>query len=132
MERMNEDGQWIVLMGFIVSVSLFVLAIIINQSVTVGQTTSEAVLEFPKNEITEVRDVTIDTAKKWDSLDTYQRNLLRDDLYTLSMDRMNAVVYYNITNKKYEDDYYKYDEILIRFNNGVTKYNETYWLPEKK
>ena len=67
MERMNEEGQWIVLMGFIVSVSLFVLAIIINQSVTVGQTTSEAVLEFPKNEITEVRDVTIDTAKKWDS-----------------------------------------------------------------
>ena len=132
MERMNEDGQWIVLMGFIVSVSLFVLAIIINQSVTVGQTTSEAVLEFPKNEISEVREVTIDTAKEWDSLDTYQRNLLRDDLYTLSMDRMNAVVYYNITNKKYEDDYYKYDEILIRFNNGVTKYNETYWLPEKK
>jgi hypothetical protein len=126
MERMNEDGQWIVLMGFIVSVSLFVLAIIINQSVTVGQTTSEAVLEFPKNEITEVREAVIDIAKEDPSSET-----LRRDLYALSMDRMNAVVYYDITNDRYQDIYYKYDEILIRFNNGVTKYNETYWLPEK-
>ena len=125
MERINEEGQWIVLMGFIVSVSLFVLAIIVNQSVTVGQTTSEAVLEFPKNEITEVREAVIDVAKTEPLSDTLSR-----DLYALSMDRIDAVVYYNIS-AKYSDNYYNYDEIEIRFNNGVTKYNETYLLAEK-
>ena len=126
MERINDEGQWIVLMGFIISVSLFVLAIIINQSVTVGQTTSEAVLEFPKNEISEVRGAVIDIAKT----DPGSPDL-RQDVYVLSMDRMNAVVYYNITDGRYQDIYYKYDEIMIRFNNGVTEYNETYWMPEK-
>jgi hypothetical protein len=125
MERINDEGQWIVLMGFIVSVALFVLAIIVNQSVTVGQTTSEAVLEFPKNEITEFREAVIDIAKTEPSSD-----ILRKDLYALSMDRMDAVVYYDI-GAKYSDMYYSYDEIGIRFNNGVTKYNETYLLAEK-
>lgn len=126
MERINEEGQWIVLMGFIISVSLFVLAIIINQSVTVGQTTSEAVLEFPKNEIREVRDAVIDIAKTQPASD-----ILRNDLNALAMERMNAFVSYDIDEEKYQDIYYKYDEIQIRFSNGVTKYNETYWLAEK-
>jgi len=126
MERINEEGQWIVLMGFIISVSLFVLAIIINQSVTVGQTTSEAVLEFPKNEIREVREAVIDIAKTQPASGT-----LRDDLDALAMERMNAFVSYDIDEGRYQDIYYKYDEIQIRFSNGVTKYNETYWLAEK-
>ena len=49
MACMNEDGQWIVLMGLLVAVGLFFLALIINQSALVGQTTAEGVLEFPKN-----------------------------------------------------------------------------------
>ena len=48
MARLNDDAQWIVLMGFIVSFSLFFLAIVLNQSTVVGQTTAEAVSEFPK------------------------------------------------------------------------------------
>jgi len=38
-------------MGLLVAVALFFLALIVNQSALVGQTTSEAVLEFPKNDI---------------------------------------------------------------------------------
>ncbi len=125
MERLNDEGQWIVLMGFIISVSLFFLAIIVNQSVTVGQTTSEAVLEFPKNEISEVHNVVIDLAKEGDSFN------LEKDLSILTMDRMNAVTRYSIIDDKYTDIYYNYDEIEIHFNNGVTKYNETYWMPER-
>lgn len=117
MERINDEGQWIVLMGFIVSVSLFFLAIIINQSVTVGQTTSEAVLEFPKNEISEVRRAVIDIAETDPTSSS-----LREDLYSLSTDRMNAVVFYDIQGGS------DYDTIDIRFNNGVTKYNETWRL----
>lgn len=127
MERMNEEGQWIVLMGFIISVSLFVLAIIINQSGTVGQTTSEAVLEFPKNEIREVREITIDIAKTNPS-----SSILKNDLKALGMDRMNAIVTYEgMGDTDYSDIYYEYDEFNIIFSNGITKYNETYWLARK-
>ncbi len=43
MERclMNEDAQWIIMMGFLVSFSFFFLAMVINQSTVVGQTTAE-------------------------------------------------------------------------------------------
>ena len=57
MARLNDDAQWIILMGFLVSFSLFFLAIVINQSTVVGQTTAESVIEFPKNDIRDVRDV---------------------------------------------------------------------------
>ena len=118
MERINDEGQWIVLMGFIISVSLFFLAIVINQSVTVGQTTSEAVLEFPKNEISSVRDVVTDIAL----IESKGGGtaFLEEDLSTISMDRMNAIVYYSITPDT------DYEIVEIRFNNGVTEYNETY------
>lgn len=53
--RLNDDAQWIVLMGFIVSFSMFFIAIVLNQSTVIGQTTAEAVLEFPKNDIRDVR-----------------------------------------------------------------------------
>jgi len=43
MARLNDDAQWIVLMGFIVSFSLVFLAILLNQSTVVGQTTAESV-----------------------------------------------------------------------------------------
>ena len=58
MARMNDDGQWIVLMGFIVAISLFFLAIVISESTLVGQTTSESVLDFSKADI---QDLTLKT-----------------------------------------------------------------------
>ena len=57
MARLNDDAQWIILMGFLISFSLFFLAIVINQSTVVGQTTAESVIEFPKNDIRDVRHV---------------------------------------------------------------------------
>ena len=59
MARLNDDAQWIILMGFIVSFSFFFLALVINQSTVVGQTTAESVIEFPKNDIRDVRSVII-------------------------------------------------------------------------
>ena len=55
MERLNDDAQWIVLMGFVISIAIFFLAILLNQSVLVGQTTAESVLEFPKSDIQDLR-----------------------------------------------------------------------------
>ena len=56
MERLNDEGQWIVLMGFVISIAIFFLAILLNQSVLVGQTTAESVLEFPKSDIQDLRN----------------------------------------------------------------------------
>jgi hypothetical protein len=51
MARLKDDAQWIVLMGFLVGFGLFFLAMVINQSTVVGQTTAESAIEFPKNDI---------------------------------------------------------------------------------
>ena len=64
MAGLNDDAQWIVLMGFVVSFSLFFLAMILNQSTLVGQTTAESVLDFPKNDIRDVRSVII-SRQRW-------------------------------------------------------------------
>ncbi len=39
MAKLNEDGQWIVMMGFIISIIIFILAIIVAESALVGKTT---------------------------------------------------------------------------------------------
>ena len=66
MAGLNDDAQWIVMMGFVVSFSFFFLAMILNQSTVVGQTTAESVLDFPKNDIRDVRSVIIQSAETGD------------------------------------------------------------------
>jgi len=128
MERLNDEGQWIVLMGFMVCVGIFFLAIIITQSTVVGQTTSEAVLEFPKTEIQDTRSEIIDIAKDWEAYDFGKKKNLMDDLKVISMARKNAVVECSIMPGAVNDSYYNYTRIIIHYNNGVTEYDETFLL----
>jgi hypothetical protein len=117
MARLNDDAQWIVLMGFIVSFSFFFLALVINQSTVVGQTTAESVIEFPKNDIRDVREVIGESVKR------PNLNIVRTDIEALSMSRKSAVVWY-------ENDTGTNPTIIeIHYNNGVTSYNETWTLP---
>ena len=117
MAGLNDDAQWIVLMGFVVSFSLFLLAMTLNQSTLVGQTTAESVLDFPKNDIRDVRSVIIQSAVIGDP-----NNVLHDDVTNISMSRKEAVVYYyNMTGSS--DTRISY---FIHYNNGVTEYNETW------
>jgi hypothetical protein len=97
--RLNDDAQWIVLMGFLVSFSFFFLAMVINQSTVVGQTTAESVIEFPKNDIRDIRDVTI-----------------------ISLNRKNAVVSYDSPQIENNHTVIK----NISYNNGVTEFNENW------
>jgi len=118
MARLNDDAQWIVLMGFLVSFSLFFLALVINQSTVVGQTTAESVIEFPKNDIRDVRHVIGESVKSDDIGD------VRNDIVVLSMQRKSSVVgYWNSTNDITTDNH---TYILIHYNNGVTEYNENW------
>src|SRR5512136_1619109 len=109
MAGLNDDAQWIVLMGFLVSFSFFFLALVINQSTVVGQTTAESVIEFPKNDIRDTRETMIRSA------DLANINIVRDDIKIISKSRKNAVVRYD-TPILGEDMHY---HMYIHYNNGV-------------
>ncbi|PKG33552.1 hypothetical protein [Methanoregula sp.] len=120
MARLNDDAQWIVLMGFIVSFALFFIAILINQSTIVGQTTAEAVSEFPKTDIREVRGMIIQSEFLGDEND--KTNVQRE-IRNLSLSRHNAVVEFSSSPPAGSDPY---THIEMHYNNGVTAYNETW------
>jgi len=109
MARLNDDAQWIVLMGFLVSFSFFFLALVINQSTIVGQTTAESVIEFSKNDIRDIRDVIITNTT------TSNLTVINNDITNISLSRKSAVVYY-------DNDFH-----FIHYYNGVTQYNERNW-----
>ena len=120
MARLNDDAQWIILMGFLVSFSLFFLAIVINQSTVVGQTTAESVIEFPKNDIRDVRHVIGESVNLSNNFD-----VVKNDIMVISMQRKSSVVdYSNFTDLTDNTTY-----IQIHYNNGVTEYNENWTLP---
>lgn len=118
MARLNNDAQWIILMGFLVSFSFFFLAMVINQSTVVGQTTAESVIEFPKNDIRDVRGVIISSANLANS------DVVRNDTIFISMSRKNAVVNYSIVPRNPPVD--MHEHAIIHYNNGVTEYNENW------
>jgi len=123
MARLNDDAQWIILMGFIVSFSLFFLAIVINQSTVVGQTTAESVIEFPKNDIRDIRSVIIQSA----SFSSTDQILIHRDIEAISMSRKSAIV--NWTNTTAISCVADYSCMQIHYNNGVTEYNENWISP---
>ena len=114
MARLNEDAQWIILMGFLVSFSFFFLALVINQSTVVGQSISVSVLEFPKNDIRDVRGVIIQSAG------VSNGDIVRNDISILSLTRKNAVVNYST----FHDINHTF--INMHYNNGVTEFNENW------
>jgi len=118
MARLNDDAQWIVLMGFLVSFSFFFLALVINQSTIVGQTTAESVIEFPKNDIRDVRHVIGESVNLSDNFDD-----VKSDIRIISINRKSSVVGYS----NFTADNTTY--IQIHYNNGVTEYNENWTLP---
>ncbi|MEN6513860.1 hypothetical protein [Methanoculleus sp.] len=121
MACMNEDGQWIVLMGLLVAVALFFLALIINQSALVGQTTAEGVLEFPKNDIRDLREAVFDYVKEFGEIENTE---VQKDIIAISLERKNAVVNFTV-NQKMDVSGRWLHPVTIHYNNGVTVYNET-------
>jgi len=116
---LNENGQWIVLMGFLISIALIFLMVIINQATLVGQTTAEGVLEFPKHEIRDLRAEVFRSAE-------VDNAALYDDIRVISLKRNHAIV--SVHSLK---DYVVFGDrtatvVIIRFNNGVCVYEETF------
>jgi hypothetical protein len=124
---MNDSAQWIILMGFIISFSLFFLATVIDQSTLVGQTTAENVQDFAKDDIRDTRAVIIN-AIYTDPNDFNTPGVaqnIQNDIQVISLARKGAVVDYSGS----PDNNYPYIIILIHYNNGVTVYNETWTSP---
>ena len=119
MARLNDDAQWIVLMGFMVSFSLFFLGIVINQSTVVGQTTAEGVLEFPKNDILNVRSAVLQSSGIAIPADF---DNVKKDISSIALSRKNAIVSFRVA---CGDPLCESKLIDIHYNNGVTVYNET-------
>ncbi|WP_256712254.1 hypothetical protein [Methanoculleus chikugoensis] len=120
---MNEDGQWIVLMGLLVAVGLFFLALIINQSVLVGQTTAEGVLEFPKNDIRDLREAVFDYVDTFGGANNLTTGAVRQDIVAISLERKNAVVNFSVESQVEVSGHYLHP-VTIHYYNGVTEYNE--------
>jgi len=112
MARMNEDAQWIVMLGFIISIILVFLALIVNQSALVGKTTSESVLDFSKSEIQDVRAEIIEY--NWNG--TLNQPSLQHDLLNISLEQKGAIIWYEFNQTE--------DYIFIHYNDGTTEYNE--------
>jgi hypothetical protein len=117
-ERLNENGQWIVLMGFVISIAIFFLAILLNQSVLVGQTTAESVLEFPKSDIQDLRSEVWVIYSRYQG-DTSSTQSCIDDINHIAMARKTAVI------RIVPDvDAHNPPGWIIHYNNGITDYTE--------
>jgi hypothetical protein len=110
MAGMNEDGQWIVMLGFIISIILVFLALVVNQSALVGKTTSESVLEFPKSEIQDVRAEILEQNEY--GIDEE----LRHDIGDIALERKGVIISYGKDAAS--------GDIYIHYNDGMTEYDE--------
>lgn len=143
METLNDEGQWIVMMGFLVAIGMFVLAVVVSQAPLVGQTTAESVMEFPKNEVQDLRGKLVSMGSTLPEVPTQSgredlQDRFREDIALLSMSRNNAIANYSVdgsywvTNGTYEDIFYTYHQINIHYNNGITEYSESLLQPERR
>lgn len=58
----DDSGQWLLLTGVVVAIGLVILLVFLNQSVIAGHSSSESIMDFPKNDIRELRAETVNEA----------------------------------------------------------------------
>ncbi|MDI6719018.1 MAG: hypothetical protein QMD46_05345 [Methanomicrobiales archaeon] len=124
MEKLNDEGQWIILIAFLVSVAIFFLALVLNQSTVIGQTTAEGVLEFPKNDIQDLRDEILSIEDRWSVLSSSDKQRIIEDIVLLAQHRKNAIVDFQIGPEVWISGT-RYNTVKIHYNNGVTVFDET-------
>jgi len=146
----DERGQWIISAGFLVSVSIIILALLLNQAMMGGYQSSGAILEFPKHGIRELvqethREVNIAAERAWNMsgrpivTGTAADDPIRDDIilnftsimsnYSSSVEYLYAshgqMVYMNISSVNFSTSNGTANKMLsanvtILFSDGVT------------
>lgn len=119
---MNDDGQWIVLMGFIVAISLFFLAIVISEATLVGQTTSESVLDLSKADIQDLTIKTRDLAifNNPNITSVPDGDEIKEDIEKLYSTRKGVITNITIQNP---GNLQWYRNVTLHYNDGITSYD---------
>lgn len=120
MARLNDEAQWIILLAFIISISIFFLALIVNEATLVGQTTAESVIDLPKSDVQDLRNQILSLV----NVGIFTTDT-ETDINLTSLATKNALV--RIVGAPNGTKPASGDTILIHFNNGVTIFDETYF-----
>lgn len=129
----NEEGQWIILAGFAISVSLAVLIVLLNLSFMSGHQSSQSEIDFPITELRELYDETyreVNTVvmqeNETDMINNTMVNFgnLLSQLYSYHGQLVTTSV--NATTNYSETEYLNITtvEVFLAFDDGVTEYRE--------
>jgi hypothetical protein len=143
MESLKKDtrGQWIALSGLFISIILIGLAALANQAVIAGYHSSNAVLEFPKENIRELNSHTRDNARIIKDLSIDLNKTSNDTIpviyeslfynYSIQMRGLYAIhgktvdlslVSINSTNGTYNNSDFDLIFVNISYNDGTVHY----------
>ena len=141
--KTDDSGQWLLLGSMIVAVGLAVLIVFVNQSMLAGHSSSGSIMDFPKNDIRELRSETVNEvyllgtdanshgtslADRQTRFETQFNQFIAEahDLYSARGSDM-AVTYAEDFNTSGLPGGQTIDNVtlFLYFNNGDTQYNET-------
>jgi hypothetical protein len=141
----DDSAQFIILSSFVVAVGLVILLVFLNQSFSAGMSSAESIMSFPKNDIREFRAETVNETfylacnensvvalngqQRYNNFNTSFNRYIDNvkDLYAEKGGYVN-VWYYCMVNDSILDKYQTLDNVTLwmYFNNGETRFNETY------
>jgi hypothetical protein len=134
----STDGQWIALSGLTISVSLVLIAILVNEAAITGYYSSYAPLEFPKEKLRELTTQTQESATSaaqlaWELNHTSDETVLNNftaliNSYSDQMNTIHAVhgETVNITiSKTVFNSSHSIDIIWLNvsYDDGITRYS---------
>jgi hypothetical protein len=143
MESLRKDtkGQWIALSGLVISLILIGLAVLANQAILAGYHSSNAALEFPKENIRELNLHTRDNTQIIRDMSFYMNSTTNETIpiafeqlfenYSVQMQKLYAVhgevvdvtlVSINSTNGNYTMDDIDMILVNITYDDGTTRY----------
>jgi hypothetical protein len=122
----DKNAQWLLLSGFMVSMVVIGLAILLNQAMISSHQSAQAEQDFPKHDILEMRSETFKEAIRLnlntnnsiefnDTMSQYLESL--DTLYLMHGEHVNITVV-NTTNGTA-------NALLVEFIDGTTTFSET-------
>ncbi len=129
----NEDGQWIILAGFAISISLAVLIVLLNLSFMAGLQSSQAEIDFPIYELRELYDETyreMNTA----AIQKNETDVINDTMVNFGSLLAQLYRYHgqlvtvsvNTTTNYSEIEYLNITTVTVAlaFDDGITDYTE--------
>ena len=128
--RDDDSGQFILLMSVVVAIGLVIVLVFLNQSMMAGHSSSESIINFPKNDIRDFRAVTVneayvlgtsmDPATFNSTFDRYigqTKDIFDEEGTMVDVSYKSAV---NTSTNRLDNT-----TIDLYYNNGETEYNDT-------